>query len=86
MRALQNEVISRLPKEDPDREPGSSALVRANLGKRDPVTVPFNPRHDVWMRYRDERDLCGWTGFISRLLPVLVERFEAAIPAKPELK
>ena len=32
------------------------------------VTAPYGPDHDVWFRYRDERDLDAW----FRLLPVLL--------------
>jgi hypothetical protein len=32
------------------------------------VTAAYGPDHDVWFRYRDERDLDAW----FRLLPVLL--------------
>jgi hypothetical protein len=32
------------------------------------VTAAYEPDHDIWFRYRDERDLDAW----FRLLPVLL--------------
>jgi hypothetical protein len=69
VRAVQNAVIRRLP----------PAPVRAlrmlddrardrYLAQGKPVMAPYGPDHDIWFRYRDERDLDAW----FRLLPVLL--------------
>ena len=50
----------------------SVATVRKWLGRYlaqgMPVTAAYSPDHDIWFRYRDERDLDAW----FRLLPVLL--------------
>lgn len=81
MRSLQNNVIKRLPALESLFTPcevgdfGSLAESRRQV-----IEEPFNPLHEVWMRYRDEADILTWTSFVGRLLPALAERFEAAKP------
>jgi hypothetical protein len=45
------------------------------LAQGEQVTAPYRPDHDVWFRYRDERDLDAW----FRLLPVLLPGVLAAV-------
>jgi hypothetical protein len=69
VRAVQNAVIRRLP-------PAPGHVLRTldehardrYLAQGRPVTAAYGPDHDVWFRYRDERDLGAW----FRLLPVLL--------------
>jgi hypothetical protein len=69
VRAVQNAVIRRLP-------PVPARVLRTlddrarddYLAQGKQVTAPYGPDHDVWFRYRDERDLDAW----FRLLPVLL--------------
>ena len=69
VRAVQNAVIRRLP-------PAPARVLRtldesardAYLAQGRQVTRAYNPEHDIWFRYRDERDLGAW----FRLLPVLL--------------
>ena len=85
MRELQNRMIRRLPPPPPEcvLEPWQlRTLVERRERYAQVVTEPFNPRHDVWMRYRDEEDVLAWTSFISRLLPSLIERFEVERPRR----
>jgi hypothetical protein len=69
VRAVQNAVIRRLP-------PAPARVLRA-LGERArdaylaqgrQVAAAYGPDHDIWFRYRDERDLGAW----FRLLPILL--------------
>jgi hypothetical protein len=69
VRAVQNAVIRRLP------PPPARVLRMLDDRARDQylaqgrqVTAAYGPDHDVWFRYRDERDLDAW----FRLLPVLL--------------
>jgi hypothetical protein len=69
VRAVQNAVIRRLP-------PAPARVLRLldepardwYLAQGRQVTAAYDPDHDVWFRYRDERDLDAW----FRLLPVLL--------------
>jgi hypothetical protein len=69
VRAVQNAVIRRLP-------PPPARVLRTLDGRaRDSylaqgkqVTAAYRPDHDIWFRYRAERDLDDW----FRLLPVLL--------------
>ena len=70
VRAVQNAVIRRLPPaparvlrtlDEPARE--------AYLAQGRPVAAPYGPAHDVWFRYRDERDLDAWFRLLPALLP-----------------
>lgn len=69
VRAAQNAVIRRLP-------PAPARVLRtldeqardAYLAQGRQVTAAYPPDHDIWFRYRDERDLNAW----FRLLPVLL--------------
>ena len=69
VRAVQNAVIRRLP-------PAPARVLRtlddrardAYLAQGKQVLAPYSPDHDIWFRYRDERDLDAW----FRLLPVLL--------------
>ena len=69
VRAVQNAVIGRLP-------PAPARVLRvlderargSYLAQGMPVTAAYGPDHDIWFRYRDERDLDAW----FRLLPVLL--------------
>jgi hypothetical protein len=81
MRLLQNNMIKRLPPPEAVLDSGTWEIYRELIEpRRQAVANPFNPRHDVWMRYRDEEDILAWTSFIGRLLPTLAERF-AALPS-----
>lgn len=81
MRELQNNMIKRLPPLETVLEPWE-LKISGEFAKpyRKVISKPFNPRTDVWMRYRDEEDLVSWTSFIGRILPSLIERFDIAIP------
>jgi hypothetical protein len=69
VRAVQNTVIRRLP-------PVPARVLRTlddrardwYLAQGKQVTAAYSPDHDIWFRYRDERDLDAW----FRLLPVLL--------------
>ena len=69
VRAVQNAVIRRLP-------PAPARVLRVlddrararYLAQGAQVTAAYSPDHDIWFRYRDERDLDAW----FRLLPVLL--------------
>jgi hypothetical protein len=37
------------------------------------VTAAYSPDHDVWFRYRDERDLDAWFRLLPVLLPGVLE-------------
>jgi hypothetical protein len=74
VRAVQNAVIRRLPPA-PDR-------VLRTLGERErdsylahgrQVTAPYGPDHDIWFRYRDERDLDAWFRLLAVLLPGVLD-------------
>ena len=70
VRAVQNAVIRRLP-------PAPARVLRLlddrgrdsylALGKQ--VTAAYTPDHDIWFRYRDERDLDAWFQLLPVLLP-----------------
>ena len=84
MRALQNQMIGRLPPLASIFAPWEIKVRGEFLERcRQMVQEPFSPSTDVWMRYRDEADIVAWTSFIGRLLPALVERFDAALPEQP---
>lgn len=74
MRTIQNRMVARLPPMPVDIP--SYFRLHHDLRQRDRQMVdePFYPRHDVWMRYRDEEDLLAWTPFVARLLPQMFER------------
>jgi hypothetical protein len=70
VRAVQNAVIRRLP-------PAPAHVLRAlneraraaYLAQGRQVTAAYDPDHDIWFRYRDERDLDAWFRLLSALLP-----------------
>ena len=70
VRAVQNAVIRRLP-------PVPARVLRTlddrarddYLAQGKQVTAPYGPDHDVWFRYRDERDLDAWFRLLPDLLP-----------------
>ena len=70
VRAVQNTVIRRLP-------PAPARVLRtldeqardAYLAHGRPVTAAYGPDHDIWFRYRDERDLDAWFRLLRVLLP-----------------
>jgi hypothetical protein len=70
VRAVQNAVIRRLP-------PAPQRVLRtlderardSYLAHGRPVTAPYDPDHDIWFRYRDERDLDAWFRLLRGLLP-----------------
>ncbi len=69
VRSVQNTVIRRLPPVPARVLRGLDDRTRAwYLAQGEQVTAPYRPDHDVWFRYRDERDLDAW----FRLLPVLL--------------
>jgi hypothetical protein len=76
VREVQNAVIRRLP-------PAPAPVLRTLRGQaRDrylaqgrQVTAPYAPDHDIWFRYRDERDLDSW----FRLLPVQLPAVLSAV-------
>lgn len=77
MRTIQNNVIKRLPPLEGFVAPWEMESFGALLEQqRQVIEKPFNPLHEVWMRYRDEPDILTWTAFIARLLPTLWERFQ----------
>lgn len=74
VRAVQNAVIRRLPP--------APAHVLATLDERArnqylaqgrQVTTAYGPDHDVWFRYRDERDLDAWLRLLAVLLPGVLD-------------
>jgi hypothetical protein len=70
VRAVQNAVIRRLP-------PAPAPVLRtlddrareAYLAQGRQVTAAYGPDHDIWFRYRDERDLDAWFRMLAVLLP-----------------
>lgn len=76
VRQLQNKMIKRMPKEklSPEELEDLKEWFPRMIY---PIKKPLEPS-DVWMRYRDEEDLLGWTKFIERHFPSLVERFLSA--------
>lgn len=81
MRVLQNNMIKRLPPLESVLEPWELEISGKFAEQyRKVINKPFNPRIEVWMRYRDKEDLVSWTSFIGRILPSLIERFEIAKP------
>jgi hypothetical protein len=70
VRAAQNTVIRRLP-------PPPERVLRtldeqardAYLAHGRQVTAAYRPDHDIWFRYRDERDLDAWFRLLRVLLP-----------------
>jgi hypothetical protein len=70
VRAVQNTVIRRLP-------PAPAHVLRtldepardAYLAHGRQVTAAYGPDHDIWFRYRDERDLDAWFRLLRGLLP-----------------
>ena len=90
MRCIQNAIVGRMPNGDVRTLRGFGLydfefpLVRMNLQA---VDKPFNPRHEEWMRYRDEDDLRRWLEFLRPLWKKLIERFLAdpskGFPASP---
>lgn len=67
---MQNAVISRLPPAPPPvlRTLGERARDQYLAHGRQ-VTTPYAPDHDIWFRYRDERDLDAWFRLLAVLLP-----------------
>jgi hypothetical protein len=81
LRDLQNKMIRRLPPLESVFKPWELETSGEYAERhRQVINEPFNPLHDVWMRFRDEQDLVSWTSFIGRILPALIERFEVARP------
>jgi hypothetical protein len=74
VRAVQNAVIRRLPPAPPRvlRMLDDRARDRY-LAQGKPVTTAYGPDHDVWFRYRDERDLDAWFWLFPVLLPGVLE-------------
>ena len=70
VRAVQNAVIRRLP-------PAPAPVLRTlddrardeYLAQGRQVTAAYGPDHDIWFRYRDERDLDAWFRLLAVLLP-----------------
>jgi hypothetical protein len=70
VRAVQNAVIRRLP-------PAPERVLRtldqrardSYLAQGRQVTAPYDPDHDIWFRYRDERDLDAWFRLLRVQLP-----------------
>lgn len=70
VRAVQNAVIRRLP-------PAPARVLRtldehareAYLAQGRQVAAAYGPDHDIWFRYRDERDLDAWFRLLAVLLP-----------------
>jgi hypothetical protein len=70
VRAVQNAVIRRLP-------PAPARVLRTlddraqdcYLAHGRQVSAAYAPDHDVWFRYRDERDLDAWFRLLPGLLP-----------------
>jgi hypothetical protein len=74
VRAAQNAVIRRLP-------PAPARVLRTlderareqYLAQGKLVTAAYDPGHDIWFRYRDERDLDAWFGLLPALLPGVLD-------------
>jgi hypothetical protein len=70
VRAVQNAVIRRMP-------PAPARVLRVlddrardrYLAHGRQVTAVYTPDHDIWFRYRDERDLDAWFQLLPVLLP-----------------
>ena len=73
VRAVQNAVIRRLPPAPPRvlRLLDDRARDRY-LAQGKPVTTAYGPDHDVWFRYRDERDLDSWFQLLPLQLPAVL--------------
>jgi hypothetical protein len=81
MRELQNRMIRRLPPIESILKPWEVQMFGQSIERdRQLETEPFHPGHEEWMRYRDEEDIQTWTSFLGRILPSLVERFDAKKP------
>ena len=74
VRAVQNAVIRRLP-------PAPARVLRMlddrardwYLAQGRQVTAAYEPDHDIWFRYRDERDLDTWFRLLPGLLPGVLD-------------
>ena len=74
VRAVQNSVIRRLP-------PAPARVLRIlddrareeYLAQGRHVATAYGPDHDVWFRYRDERDLDVWFRLLRTLLPGVLD-------------
>ncbi len=74
VRAVQNTVIRRLP-------PAPARVLRMlddrardwYLAQGQQVTAAYSTQHDIWFRYRDERDLDAWFRLLPVLLPGVLE-------------
>jgi hypothetical protein len=77
LRALQNDVIRRLPAPPPEhyilQMPDERVRVwyRAKFAT---VSQPYSERDDVWMRYHESADVKRWADFVLPLLPAVSER------------
>jgi len=74
VRAVQNAVIRRLP-------PAPARVLRRlddrardwYLAQGKQVTAAYSADHDIWFRYRDERDLDAWFQLLPVLLPGVLD-------------
>jgi hypothetical protein len=74
VRAVQNAVIRRLP-------PPPARVLRtlderardAYLAHGKQVAAAYRPEHDIWFRYRNERDLDAWFQLLPALLPGVLD-------------
>jgi hypothetical protein len=70
VRTVQNAVIRRMP-------PAPAHVLRTldehardvYLAQGRQVSAAYGPDHDIWFRYRDERDLDAWFRLLPALLP-----------------
>lgn len=79
LRQLNNRVITKLRKPDPSyfifgAEP---KVIDWYLQKFQPVSEPYRPNEDVWLRYGDEEDVQTWAEWVLGLLPQVLARFQS---------
>jgi hypothetical protein len=77
VRLLQNRVIEKLEQPPPEHwahtaDPGLKSFYFAGFT---PLTEPYSPSQDVWLRYVEEADVRQWADFLLPLLPRLIEDF-----------
>jgi hypothetical protein len=74
-RAIQNQVIAKLPLDEADLEGLSPEWQADRLARVAPRLAPYPPTlNDLWFRYLDEEDVRRWMKFIGRVLPGAFDR------------
>lgn len=88
VRTQQNRIIAKIPR--PPQE--WVHLYESSARKRDDpeslmagfwmpwtlVEEPYQPNHDVWLRYWDEADVKAWAAMVLGVLPRIISEIEVA--------